>query len=296
MDVIRNLPHACLFLKRTLLAGSIALATVLLFGCSGNDSGDDDSIESILPLNSELDADVATPWVNGFRLARESRESASGVVFSDDRFVLGADGRSFERSPASDATEQSSRIEVIHRFDDNGFIVSQENLAGDGSVFQRFNSSYDNRGRKSTEQSFNGLTPFLTSSYERDSDGRLTQLQVINTNGGSLFSLRTYSYSSSGVLASISLTSPLLSFDLIDEFTFDDATGRLTEKREIDAATGGVDKTISYSYDNEGNLTVVEERGDSGAVTLTSRFEYEVAEDSVPNLPLHQIAHDIDQL
>lgn len=295
MDVIRNSPFTGLFPKQTLLAGSIALVAVILSGCGGSgSSGDVSADEDNLPLSSDLDADVATPWVNGFRLVRESIESASGVLFSDDSFVLGADGRSFERSSALDSAEQPARIEVIHRFDDNGFIVSRENVAPSGLVSQRFDSSFDSRGRKSAEQSFNGSIPFLTSSFERDSNGRLTRQQLINTNSGDLFSTRTYTYSSISVLESITLASPQLSFDLIDEFTFDEATGQLTEKRAIDAATGGVDNTTIYSYDNEGNLTLAEERGASGAVTLISRFEYEVVEGSVPNLPLHQITHDIE--
>lgn len=295
---VRSLPSRS---RRSRLAPVVVSLALALGACGGG--GDDPVARSDAPaeepsveLPDGIPADgVTTPWVNGYRLTSETLEPVSTLIPARVRlYRLGADGRSIERFDADGNGEPNGAPRVIHRFDTDGFIVSRENVRPDGTASQTFDSRYDAAGRKTGEQSFNDDVPFLTSDYTYDDAGRLVAQRVTVTANGSLFSERAYTYSADGSLATIRLSSPALSTDLLSEFSFDAATGRPSEIREIDTSTGAVESSESFDYDADGNLVRIERRTASGAVSSTTNFAYEATGDTVPNLPLHEIAHDID--
>lgn len=275
----------------------LAAACFALSACGGGSENATGGInESIsVPADEMLANGIETPWVNGFRLVREIVNPDNDSFRREEVYRTGADGRSLERFAVNSSGETAASPSVINRYDDKGFIVSRENTRPDGTATQNFDSQYDASGRKTSEQSFNESIPFLTSVYTYDAEAKLVGQRVTSTANGSLFSDRLYTYAPDGSLAAIRLSSPALANDLLTEYSFDATTGHLIEIREIDVATGAVDLSESLLYDAAGNLVRIERFGADGASFSETVFEYEATSETIPNLPLHEITHDIDK-
>lgn len=278
-----------------------ALAVVFFALSSCGDGGDDNSAvvidESMSGPSDEMPTDnTETPWVNGFQLVREIGNPDDDRFRREQLYQISVDGRSIERFSVNDSGETAASPSVINRFDEMGFIVSRENTGPDGTATQNFDSRYDVAGRKTGEQSFNDGIPFLTSAYTYGADGRLVGKRVTSTANGSQFSDRVYTYALDGSLAAIRLSSPALADDLLTEYSFDATAGRLIEIREIDVTTSAVNSSESLSYDAAGNLVRIERFNADGASFSETLFEYEATSETIPNLPLHEIIHDIDLL
>lgn len=262
-------------------------------GSSNDDAGTESVFdESIIAETPSLQINTVPSAINGYFLSRETTEFADGSVIRDHSFVLNSDERTMSRTDFGQSTEAGT--EVVHFFNEAGLIISRENRDESGVAYQTFNSEYDSNRRLIASKSFNGADPFLTGIFEY-SGNILTRKEFNSSVNGSSFSETTYTYSTEGVLEASALTSPLIRKRLVNNYVFD-SESRLSTVLEMDSTTSIVESTVTIEYDENNNVVSMSEFDESGELSILTTFEYTAAEGNIPNLNLHDIIYNFDQI
>jgi len=248
--------------------------------------------ESIIAETPSPQSNTVPSAINGFFLSRETAQFGDGSVIRDRSFVLDSAERTLSRIDSGQST--GAGFDVVHFFDDSGLIISRENRDESGVASQTFNSEYDSNRRQIASNSFNGADPFLTGIFEY-SGNFLTRKEINSSVDGSSFSETTYSYSTEGVLEASMLTSPLLREPLVNNYVFD-SEGRLSTVMEMDSTNSMIESTVTIEYDENNNVVSMSEFDESGELSILTTFEYTATEGNVPNLNLHDIIYNFDQI
>jgi len=282
-------------LAKLIVAKFVVAGFVSLSACS---SSNDDAVvenatdESIIAETPSPQSNTVPSAINGFFLSRETAQFGDGSVIRDRSFVLDSAERTLSRIDSGQST--GAGFDVVHFFDDSGLIISRENRDESGVASQTFNSEYDSNRRQIASNSFNGADPFLTGIFEY-SGNFLTRKEINSSVDGSSFSETTYSYSTEGVLEASMLTSPLLREPLVNNYVFD-SEGRLSTVMEMDSTNSMIESTVTIEYDENNNVVSMSEFDESGELSILTTFEYTATEGNVPNLNLHDIIYNFDQI
>ncbi len=297
----------CVFkqlLKRANYLSVIVVGLIFLASCGSDSNSSDfdgadndsdlvltnDNTATGLP-NSEVNQ--FSSIVNGFYLTRETTRLANGITSFDRSYILDSVERTLSRQNV--ANSLSTGFDVVHFYDESGLIVSRENRqTGTNIAAQTFNSEYDSNRRLIASNSFNEADPFLTGTFGYV-NGLLALKELRTTTSGSIFSVTTYTYNSEGLLQSSALNAPVFRDPILKNYSFN-VENRLSTVQSIDSATLLIEDSLSIEYDENGNVTSVREFDQSGLLTSTTTYEYTNVVGNVPNLVLHELVYEFDQL
>lgn len=154
-------------------------------------------------------------------------------------------------------------------YDDDGKLlrIEEDEDLSDELVNRVSSFEYDEQGRRTQVEVYEGATPASRTTFTYDGEGNLTRREEDQDIDEALDAVEEWTFES-GVLASHELDND--GDGLADERQTFDAAGRvLTDEGYHD---GMLDVSTAYEYDDDGNVVV--ERATNGEATLLSLKQY----------------------
>ena len=260
----------------------ILCLTVACAGCSDTDLQSVDILDDASsPLGDSVisDADFRANEINGSVVSTIESFDSSGNLTVQASYVFNADDVSISQFSVDDsgATLETHRyfldarglvnqINVLNQSDNS---VQTQTLERDASgKLLRFESPEDDDTEIYEYRYENNRIVSRTQSFEND-DQRIEGL---------------FSYAASGQLMSIAFTDNETN-ETSTIFYTNNAQGRVL-RSEVDALTDGtVDLTLTFLYDDAGNVTVIDRFNRENALTSRRVFTYERVDFPATNIP-----------
>ena len=278
----------------------VAALTALGLTACGSSSGDSDDFDPLPQSNNPNVPQYVVPISNnGFYLTSETVRMGDGNTFRQIEYVLNEAERTFSELDLDAGGE--SHVAVIYNYNEIGAITERRNVDSQGNVVQRFESHYDERRRVTTESSFNGEDGFIVIDYRFNDVGAPFSKVVRAAQNDAELSTTSFQYDNDRLLAASTLSSPLLPGEVRRLYSFMsvEELDEMGDPIEVDYLQSIIDELgarVEFEYDQFNNVSMKTTFAESGEIIFTAEYEYASTDSVVPNLPLHQIAYEYDQI
>ncbi len=263
---------------------SRAAALLLVASISWTVSQTADPLHGISREDLNLVGNVREVVVEDATIFSGSTESREGARFPVERIVFNEDGLviewiEFDRSGDAESTRRYTYSDDL--------LTLEEEYRGARWPHETIGYTHDETGGRTTaEVRAGGGTLRKTIVYERDGDGRLTAVTEYDASGAEITRV-AYTYTADEKRADRYDPSGELTSWSIETF---DTSGRLAEISAYTAGSEDSPFTVSYEYDDHGNVTLEETSGSLsiGFIVITTtpsetRTSYEYTYDEVGN-------------
>ena len=239
---------------------------------------DEPLAESSNPPDDEL------PSVsNGYYLSGYSLVFPSGTVSQRQKHVLDIENQSILEYSVNANGEET--LEFVREYNERGVIdVRRQFSLATGEELIRTDYEYDEFNRRVISRGFESDGPSVVNTFEFNERGAHSRRTSTNPSNGSVIIVIDYSYNNQNELSRTLLNSPSLSFSVDKTYAFGpDGVQLQTIEEEV--------LRIEIEYDSNGNVIAAMNYREDGALFNTRVYQYTKTDETVPNLPLHDLLY-----